>query len=94
MNPTFDLPEEFNVYHAQQTLESLRLWLAEHQFPQAAVLDISAARVTDMDGTGLQLLGALRNAGYRLRLLAPSQKFAHACMVTGNQAWLEAEAVV
>lgn len=88
MNHCFELPEEFNVYHAQETLESLRLWLAHAQVEQAALIDISAARVVEMDGTGLQLLASLHNSGYRLRIVDASSKFAEACSITGNSAWL------
>ena len=94
MNHCFELPEDFNVYHAEETLESLRLWLAQAQPEEEALIDISAARVAEIDGTGLQLLASLRNSGYRLRIVDASHKFAEACTVTGNSAWLEAGAVL
>lgn len=88
MNHCFELPEEFTVYHAQDTLESLRTWLRHNPVEDGAQIDISAARVAEMDGTGMQLLAALRKSGYRLRILAPSTRFAEACGITGNKAWL------
>lgn len=93
MNHCFELPEDFNVYHMQETLESLTLWLRHSQVQGGALIDISAAQVAEIDGTGLQLLAALRNSGYRLRITAASAKFAEACEITGNSAWL-AEAAV
>ena len=94
MNECFELPEDFNVYHAEDTLESLKSWLRVHQLEPGAQIDISAQRVAEMDGTGMQLLAALRRSGYRLRIVEASRKFAEACETTGNSAWLAEGAVL
>jgi anti-anti-sigma factor len=90
MTHVFDLPADFNIYRAQATQDALKQWLAQNQTEDAAVLTLSAAQVTDMDSTGLQLLAALRNSGYRLRIVDASRKFTEACEITGNLGWLDA----
>ena len=90
MNRCFELPEDFNVYHMQETLEALKLWLHQGKVADGALIDISAARVAEIDGTGMQLLAALQNSGYRMRIVEASRKFTEACDITGNSAWLAA----
>lgn len=88
MHTLFELPEDFNVYNAQDTLESLRMWLADSAPAEGCVLQLSAERVMEMDGSGLQLLASLRNSGYRLHIVNASSKFMDALATTGHPNWL------
>ena len=90
MNHCFELPEDFNVYHMEETLDALKRWLQQSKLESGALIDISAARVAEIDGTGMQLLAALQNSGYRLRVVESSRKFTEACEITNNAAWLVA----
>ena len=88
MTPRFELPEEFNVNNAYDTLEKLRLWLAGATLDPDAVLEISAQAVMEIDGTGMQLLAALSQSGYRWKICQPSTKFESACHTLGLDGWL------
>ena len=92
MHAPFELPEDFNVYHAEDTLEALKAWLAHTAASHGALLQLSAARVMEMDGTGMQLLASLCNSGYRLHLVDASPKFVEALQTTGHMHWLAQEA--
>jgi len=92
MQAPFDLPEDFNVYHAEDTLEALKAWLRDSGLAPGALLPISAAKVMEMDGTGMQLLASLCNSGYRLRIVDASRKFVEALETTGHMHWLGEEA--
>ena len=91
MDHAFHLPEDLNVYNAQDTLEALRLWLKDTAPEPGATLYLQADDVQEMDGAGMQLLDALQNTGYALRVLRPSSKFAQACVLTGKSDWLPGE---
>ena len=90
MNYVYPLPEEFNVYRAEETLETLRAWLKHTPVAPGAQIDISAAQVAEIDGTGLQLLASLRRSGYQVRVIDPSPKFMAALESSGNTGWLTA----
>ena len=91
MQAPFELPEEFNVYHAQETLQALRQWLVSIRAAGDVVLHISAARVQEVDGNGMQLLASLGNSGYRLHIVEPSSKFVAALQTIGAMHWLATE---
>lgn len=92
MQAPFELPEDFNVYHAEDTLQALKAWLADSAPTHGALLQLSAARVMEMDGTGMQLLASLCNSGYKLHLVDTSPKFVEALQTTGHMHWLAQEA--
>lgn len=84
----FDLPEEFNVNNAYDTLEKLRHWLSESAVDIETTLDMHAHSVMEIDGTGMQLLAALSKSGYRWRICEPSTKFSSICRTLGLDDWL------
>jgi hypothetical protein len=86
----FELPEEFNVYGAQELLESLKLWLIHCELGLDDEIEIDAGKVMELDGTGLQILAALSRSGYRWSLVKASAKFVNACVLTGHQEWIPA----
>lgn len=84
----FELPEEFNVNNAQDTLQALRLWLAENPVPAHQTIEISAQAVMEIDGAGLQLLSALSRSGFRWKIVDASSKFESVCRSIGCENWL------
>jgi hypothetical protein len=52
------------------------------------LLEVSAAKVREIDGSGLQLLAALANMDQSWHLLSPSTAFVDACNALGLSAWL------
>lgn len=90
MKRCFELPEDFNVYGAQELLESLKLWLKHGDLGPGEEIEIDASKVMEVDGTGLQILAALSRSGYRWSLVKASAKFVNACLVTGHKEWIPA----
>lgn len=88
MQAAFELPEDFNVYHVQDTLESLKQWLADSAPPPGALLQLSAARVMEVDGSAMQLLASLCNSGYRLRIVDASSKMVEGLQTIAHTHWL------
>lgn len=88
MAQRFDLPEEFNVNNAYDTLEKLRQWLSESAVDIETTLEIHAHSVMEIDGTGMQLLAALSKSGYRWKICQPSTKFSSICRTLGLEDWL------
>ncbi len=88
MNECFELPEDFNIYHAEDTLAALKTWLQLQQLAPGADITLSGARVAEIDGTALQMFAALRRSGYCLHIVEPSRKLLDACQTTGLGAWL------
>jgi len=93
MNKRFELPEEFNVYGAQNAIESLKLWLGQGEAGPGDHIEIDAGKVMEIDGTGIQILAALSQSGYRWKLVEASAKFINACLVTGHQDWISTSEV-
>ena len=91
MKKRFDLPEYFTVYTAEETLASLKAWLLENPITSEDVVELSAAKVAEIDGTAMQLLAALTQSGCTWCVVDASPKFEKACQVTGNTAWLQEE---
>ena len=84
----YPLPEEFNVYRAEETLETLRAWLKHTPVPAGAEINFSAAHVMEVDGTGLQLLASMRRSGYQVRIIDASPKILAALQTSGTTDWL------
>ena len=93
MPPRFDLPEEFSVKNAYDTLEKMRLWLSENTADAHTPLEVSAHRVMEIDGAGMQLLAGLGKSGHAWRICEPSSKFVGVCRSLGLEHWLEPTAV-
>ena len=88
MTYRFELPEEFNVCTAQDTLEGLRLWLAHTVQDRTQTIEISAQNVAEIDNTGMQLIAALTRSGLTWRISDSSLKFTEACETLGLQHWI------
>ena len=84
----FELPEEFNVYSSHDTLEALKLLLSDPLIDKSEFIEISAHKVAEIDGTGMQLLAALSKAGYKWRIGDASEKFQNTCRSLGFGSWL------
>ena len=92
MSPCFELPEECNVYHAEETQTALREWVERNPPSAQAPLEISAARVAEIDGTALQLLASLSRAGFPWKLTGASNAFTNACDRMGLSDWVMEQA--
>lgn len=92
MSNCFELPEECNVYHAEETQTALREWVARQEPAAQTVLEISAAKVAEIDGTALQLLASLTRSGLKWKLSGASNAFVHACDRMGLSAWVMEQA--
>jgi len=89
MSTPFELPQEMTIYSAVETRDALLGWVTEQSAKSAKLLEISAAKVEEIDGAGLQLLAALSNTEQNWQLLNPSAAFVDACKAIGLSAWLE-----
>ena len=88
MTVPFELPEEMTIYSAVETRDALLAWVTEETAKSTTLLQVSAAKVSEIDGSGLQLLAALANMEQPWQLLAPSTAFVDACHALGLSAWL------
>ena len=88
MTTQFDLPAELTIYSAIETRDALLAWATEQTAKSNKQLEISAAGVTDVDGSGLQLLAALSNMDLTWKLLDTSEAFSEACRTMGLAEWL------
>ncbi|GAB4406678.1 MAG: hypothetical protein OHK0048_26780 [Rhodoferax sp.] len=86
MSKSFELPEELTIYSAVETRDALMAWLAE--LPPGAVLEISAAKVAEIDGAGVQLLASLAHMQQPWRLTSASSAVQAACDALGLGTWL------
>lgn len=86
----FELTPEWNIYSAQESRDALLAWASEQSAKGHDLLEISAGKVSEIDGAGLQLLAALGNQETSWRLVDASEAFIEACTTLGFQAWLEA----
>lgn len=89
MSEPFELPTELNIYSALETRDALLAWVTEQMSKGQDGLEISASKVEEIDGSGLQLLAALSNMEHAWRLVDPSDAFAEACRTLGVAQWLE-----
>lgn len=89
MSTPFELPAEMTIYGAVETRDALLNWVTEQSAQSAKVLEVSAAKVEEIDGAGLQLIAALSNTDQQWQLINPSPAFADACKAMGLNAWLD-----
>jgi anti-anti-sigma regulatory factor len=89
MHTPFELPPEINIYNVLETRDALLAWVSEQLVKGSARLEVSARDVTDVDGSGLQLLAALSNMEHSWRLVEASAAFAQACRTIGFGHWLD-----
>ncbi len=89
MSKPFELPEELTIYSALETRDALLAWVTTQTDKSAKLLEVSAAKVREVDGAGLQLVAALANMDQGWQLLEPSAAFRDACHTLGLSAWLD-----
>lgn len=89
MSTPFELPTEMTIYSAVETRDTLLAWVTEQTAKAGRTLEISAEKVSEIDGAGLQLMAALSNTDQPWRLIKPSAAFVDACSAMGLSAWLE-----
>jgi ABC-type transporter Mla MlaB component len=89
MSTPFELPQEMTIYSAVETRDALLGWVTEQNAKSAKLLKISAAKVQEIDGAGLQLLAALSNTEQNWQLVGPSAAFVDACQAMGLSTWLD-----
>ncbi len=88
MSTPFELPEEMTIYSAVETRDALLAWVTEQSAKAGKMLDISAAKVCEIDGSGLQLLASLSHMDQPWRLVNPSDALQEACQAIGLGNWL------
>ena len=93
MSTPFELPEEMTIYSAVETRDALLAWVTEQSAKSSKLLEISASNVSEIDGSGLQLVASLANMGQPWQLIDPSEAFADACKTMGLSAWLHKQPV-
>ena len=89
MSTPFELPAELTIYSAQETRDALLAWVTEQSVQSKSDLEVSAAQVRDVDGSGLQLLASLANMGLTWHLVDASTAFTEACQTMGLAGWLD-----
>ena len=96
MSAAFPLPEELTIYTVSQTRQDLLAWLDTQTADATLRRHLQAGTVSDVDGAGLQLLGALANAlaarGETLVLAAPSAALRQVCAQLGCTGWFQFQA--
>lgn len=94
MSTPFELPEEMTIYSAVETRDALLAWVTEQTAKSSPVLEISAAKVREVDGSGLQLLASLSHTEQAWHLLNPSTPLVEACAQIGLSDWLAEQTAV
>jgi ABC-type transporter Mla MlaB component len=89
MSKPFELPQEMTIYSAVETRDALLSWVTEEAAKSSKLLQVSAAQVSEIDGSGLQLLAALAHIDQPWQLVNPSAALQDACITLGMQAWLD-----
>jgi len=89
MRTPYELPAELNIYSALESRDALLAWVTEQASKSGGHLEISAAGVTEVDGSGLQLLAALSNMEQSWHLVESSAVFTEACRTLGFGHWLD-----
>jgi anti-anti-sigma regulatory factor len=88
MSTPYQLPAELTIYSAMETRDTLLAWATEQTAGAHHTLEVSAQAVTEVDGSGLQLLAALSNMDLTWRLVDTSPAFTEACKTIGLGDWL------
>lgn len=89
MTTPFELPAELTIYSAVETRDSLLAWATEQSAQSKGHLEVSAKQVSEVDGSGLQLLAALSNMDLAWHLVDTSTAFAEACRTMGLGHWID-----
>ncbi len=91
MSTPFELPEEMTIYSAVETRDALLAWVTEQAAQSSPVLEISGAKVREVDGSGLQLLASLSHTEQTWHMRHPSASLVEACAQIGLSDWLAAQ---
>lgn len=91
MSNRFELPCELNIYSAQTSRDALLAWVSQCSAQGLDHLEVSAAQVSEVDGSGLQLMASMATTQPHWRLVQPSTAFAEACRTLGFAQWLQAQ---
>ena len=93
MTSAFQLPAELTIYSVGATRDALMAWLTQQDAKPGDPVDIDAVHVEDIDGAGIQLLGALTSTltqrGLHWQVKEPSAHLLEICSVMGSLSWLE-----
>lgn len=89
MNEPFELPAELTIYSALETRDALLAWVTEHTAKSDQPIAVSARGVSEVDGSGLQLLAALSSMDLTWRLVDASSVFTDACRTLGLSHWVD-----
>ena len=68
MTQVFALPSELNIYNVLEIRDTLLAWVTDQTAQGHSQFDISAKDVTEVDGSGLQLIASLSNMNLPWRL--------------------------
>ncbi|MDD2881548.1 MAG: STAS domain-containing protein [Rhodoferax sp.] len=94
MSKPFELPEEMTIYSALETRDALLAWVTEQSAKSVKVVEISAALVSEIDGSGLQLLASLAHMDQPWRLVDPSDALLDAGKTLGLGDWLNEQIAI
>jgi anti-anti-sigma regulatory factor len=94
MSQPFELPQEMTIYSAMETRDALLAWITEQGTDSSQPLLISGAKVSDIDGSGLQLLASLVHLDQPWHLLAPSPALLEAGQTLGLSDWLNQQIAI
>ncbi|MDD0809901.1 STAS domain-containing protein [Curvibacter sp. RS43] len=91
MSEPFTLPDELTIYTVESTRQALLLWLQDPHQSNVMSRAVHGGAVNDVDGAGLQLLGALANSlsaqGQAMDLIEPSPLLRDALQALGCAHW-------
>jgi ABC-type transporter Mla MlaB component len=90
MSERYELPAELNIYSVMEVRDALLAWVSKPDVQEQEFVEVSAAQVGEVDGSGLQLLAALANMEKPWHLVAASDTFVEACRTLGFGRWLDA----
>lgn len=88
MSKPFELPPEMTIYSALETRDTLLAWVTEQSAKSGKTLKISAANVSEIDGSGLQLLASMAHMDQAWQLVEPSNALLEASKIMGLDDWL------
>lgn len=91
MGDCYELPADLNIYSVLESRDALLKWVSERSAAAATPVLVSAAKVNEVDGSGLQLLASLTAAGLAWRVVDASPAFDLACRTLGFAQWLDAK---
>lgn len=93
MTAAFQLPAELTIYSVGATRDALLEWLTQQDPKPGDRVEIDAAHVDDIDGAGIQLLGALTKTlserGVLWQVNDASTHLMEICGVMGSRHWLD-----